>query len=134
MKATTFRDFYWRSKHFIASKHGAAAHPHWHLYRARFWFAGQVDQDWLVEQIERTFMHLHGASLNAIVQLESSDEAVAAWLLGEARCKIGDCVRVMVENDGQRGAEVQFEEKSDVPKADLGMERDWESVRKAYTR
>jgi hypothetical protein len=102
----TFRDFCWRSRHFIAGKHGAASLPHWHSYRARFWFAGSVDQDWLVKELERTFAALHGAALNAIVQPDSSDETVAAWLMGEATRKIAPCVRVMLENDGQRGAEV----------------------------
>lgn len=87
--------------------HGAAAHPHWHAYRARFWFAGPIDQDWLVTQLERVFAPLHGAALNAIVTApDSSDETIAAWLMGEATRKIAPCVRVMLENDGQRGAEV----------------------------
>lgn len=89
----------------MPSKHGAASHPHWHSYRARLWFSGPVDQDWLVAQLERTFSLLHGAALNAIVQSDSSDETVAAWLLNEAQ-KVGKCVRVSLENDGQRGAEV----------------------------
>jgi len=91
----------------MPSKHGAAAHPHWHSYRARFWFSGPVDQDWLVKQLEQVFAPLHGAALNAIVTTpDSSDETVAAWLMGEAKRRIGDCVRVSLENDGQRGAEV----------------------------
>jgi hypothetical protein len=106
MKTTTFRDFSWRSIHHIPSKHGAASHPHWHSYRARFWFVGVFDQDNLVKELERVFGHLHGAALNGIVKPDSLDETVAAWLLNEATAKIGPCVRVMLENDGQRGAEV----------------------------
>lgn len=106
MSTLTFRDFYWRSNHYIPSKYGAAAHPHWHQYRARFWFAGSVDQDWLAEKLEGLFHKLHGAALNSIVLPESSDEKVAEWLLTEARKQLGDCVRVSLENDGQRGAEV----------------------------
>ena len=102
----TFRDFRWRSKHYIASKHGAAAQPHWHAYRARFWFTGPLDQDWLVEQLERVFAPLHGAALNTIVQPDSADETVAAWLMGEATRRIASCVRVELENDGQRGSEI----------------------------
>lgn len=102
----TFRDFAWRSCHHMPAKHGAAAHPHWHSYRARFWFAGPIDQDWLVRELERVFARLHGSALNAIVQPDSSDETVAAWLMGEATRKILLCVRVSLENDGQRGAEV----------------------------
>lgn len=90
----------------MPAKHGAAAHPHWHSYRARFWFAGPIDQDWLVRELERVFARLHGSALNAIVQPDSSDETVAAWLMGEATRKILLCVRVSLENDGQRGAEV----------------------------
>jgi hypothetical protein len=102
----TFRDFAWRSLHHLPSKHGAAGHPHWHSYRARLWFTGAVDQDWLAAQLERVFAPLHGASLNAIVQPDTSDETIAVWLLGEAKRQIAECVRVSLENDGQRGAEV----------------------------
>jgi hypothetical protein len=106
MNALTFRDFYWRSKHHIPAKHGIAALPHWHSYKARFWFTGSPDQDCLIDQIENTFRRLHGAALNSIVQPDSTDESVAAWLYSEANTKIGKCVKVAVENDGQRGAEV----------------------------
>jgi len=108
MKTYTFRDFIWSSIHFIPGKHGAAAHPHWHQYRARFWFTGNVDQDWLIERLEKTFGRLHGASLNSIIQPDSSDETVAKWLLIEATKNVcATCFRVSVENDGKRGAEVE---------------------------
>jgi hypothetical protein len=106
MKITTFRDFTWCSHHHIASKHGAAAHPHWHTYTARFWFKAEPDQDALAGQLEKVFGKLHGAALNAHVNPISTDEAVAAWLLNQAQ-QIGDCIRVCVTNDGQRGAEIE---------------------------
>lgn len=106
MNVLTFRDFSWRSSHHMPSKHGAAAHPHWHSYRARFWFDAVIDQDELPAALECVFGRLHGCALNAIVQPDSSDEAVAEWLMAEAQT-IARCVRVTLENDGQRGAEVQ---------------------------
>ena len=101
----TFRDFTWRSHHHIASKHGAAARPHWHTYTARFWFSNSPDQDELSRMMEKTFGKLHGAALNAHVQPISTDEQLAAWLHFEAQ-QIAKCVRVRVANDWQRGAEV----------------------------
>lgn len=104
-KTLTFRDFTWRSQHFLASKSGAAAHPHWHTYTARFWFAETPDQDALAGAMDEVFGKLHGCALDKVVTPESTDEAVAAWLLEQAQ-KLGRCVRVMLTNDGQRGAEV----------------------------
>lgn len=100
----TFRDFTFRAAHFIPSKFGAAALPHWHTYRVRFFFAGDLDQDNLSEQMARRYAKLHGSSLNALL-LDSSDEGLAEWLLNDAQ-SLGDCRRVSVENDFQRGSEV----------------------------
>lgn len=102
----TFRDFAWRSHHHIPSKFGAAALVHWHSYRARLWFSDKLDQDHLARQLEEVFGVLHGCALNSLVGVESTDEAVAEWLLMKAQ-DIGKCVRVTLENDGQRGAEVE---------------------------
>ena len=105
MKTLTFKDFTWRSIHHIPSKFGAAANPHWHTYRARLYFEGAPDQDMLSKEIERLFVGLHGAAINAYIQPDTSDESVAIWMMTEAQ-KIGKCVKVVLENDYQRGAEV----------------------------
>ena len=107
MRTLTFKDFTWRSIHHIPTKFGAAATPHWHTYRARLFFEDAPDQDMLSRQIENHFVGLHGCALNAYVTPDTSDESVAAWLLQEAQ-KIGKCVKVVLENDYQRGAEISL--------------------------
>ncbi len=103
----TFRDFTWRSNHHIPHKHGAASLPHWHSYKARLWFCGDVDQDWLVNELERTFSGFHGSALNGVMP-DTSDEGIAEWMMQKATQSIAPCVRVVVENDGNRGAEVCY--------------------------
>lgn len=107
MTTLTFRDFTFRAQHNMPSKHGAAAHPHWHTYLVRFWFTGSPDQDQLSAGIERRFVELHGCSLNKHLQPDNSDEALAVWMMEQVSgyCNF-DCVKVTVINDGQRGAEV----------------------------
>lgn len=98
----TFRDFPFRAQHALEGHSASAAHPHWHTYVVRFWFAKPHDQDWLAEWLEREFARYHGANLN--LYGDSSDEAIAVRFL-EMTSDLG-CVRVRVTNDGQRGAEV----------------------------
>lgn len=107
MSLLTFRDFSFRANHHLVRKHAAAGLPHWHSYVVRLWFTGQPDQDTLLEQIERRYQRLHGCALNAVLHpKESGDEELAAWFLADAAA-LGQCVRVTVTNDGQRGAEVE---------------------------
>lgn len=110
MTTLTFRDFTFRAHHCLLNKHGAAAHPHWHTYTARFWFEDAPDQDYLSQMIEKRFVRLHGAALNLIVEPESSDEALAQWFIEQLSQSVDgidvNCVKVRVTNDGQRGAEV----------------------------
>lgn len=134
-KTLTFRDFTWRSQHFLASKSGAAAHPHWHTYTARFWFVGAPDQDSLAGALDEIFGKLHGCALDQVVTPESTDEAVAEWLLEQAQVLGGSCVRVTLTNDSQRGAEAERERvNNSLPEPDFGTEQDWQAYRKARTR
>jgi len=105
MPSYTFRDFTFRAQHHLASKFGAAALPHWHTYRVRFFFADAPDQDHLSKQLEQRYVTLHGASLNSLITTESTDEGLAGWFINDVQA-VAKCVRVIVENDFQRGAEV----------------------------
>ena len=100
----TFRDFTFRAQHHVVSKWGAAALPHWHTYVVRMYFKAEPDQDQLVKDLERQFAHLHGASLNTVIEGETTDERVAEWFLKQTQER--GCVRVVLTNDYQRGAEV----------------------------
>lgn len=105
MNTYTFRDFNFRAQHYLAAKFGAAALPHWHTYRIRFFFVGTPDQDELSKRLETRYAGLHGSSLNSVIATESTDEGIAAWFLQDVQA-VAKCVKVVVENDFQRGAEV----------------------------
>ena len=107
MTVHTFRDFTFRAQHHIPSKFGVAAMPHWHTYCVRFFFAGSPDQDKLSRQLEQRYAQMHGASLNSVLTKESTDEDLAKWFLDDVQA-IAKCVRVVVENDFQRGSEVSI--------------------------
>lgn len=50
---------------------------------------------------------MHGASLNSVLTKESTDEDLAKWFLDDVQA-VAKCVRVVVENDFQRGAEASI--------------------------
>lgn len=103
MTVLTFRDFIFRAQHHIAAKFGAAAIPHWHTYRVRFFFDESPDQDALSLALSQRYQHLHGIALNSLIA-DTSDEGLAAWFLEDAQA-IAPCTKIIVENDYQRGAE-----------------------------
>lgn len=105
MSTLTFRDFTFCAQHHLANKFGAAASPHWHTYKVRFFFINAPDQDQLSKQLAHRYAGLHGSSLNSTIPNESSDEGLAAWFINDVQT-VAKCVRVIVENDFQRGAEV----------------------------
>lgn len=131
MKILTFYDFTYRSRHALKGRSKTAAHPHWHTYTVRLWFTGKPDQDQLSETIEDRFALLHGADIGHVVK-DTTDEGLAEWFLRKASDL--DCIKVLVTNDGRRGAEAQFEENNDIPEPDWGTEQEWEAYRKARTR
>jgi hypothetical protein len=99
----TFRDFIFRAQHHIAAKFGAAAIPHWHTYRVRFFFSESLDQDALSLALAHRYQRMHGVALNSLIA-DTSDEGLAAWFLEDAQ-GIAPCAKIIVQNDYQRGAE-----------------------------
>jgi hypothetical protein len=97
---STFRDFAFRARHHVNGMSPAASTEHWHSYNVRFYFTEPVDQDQLIGTIEKKFAHLHGSNLNYEIGGVTTDERLAEWFLNRS----GAC-RVILTNDGQRGAE-----------------------------
>ena len=85
----------------MVGKSLAAGIDHWHSYTVRFCFDSAVDQDQLVAQIEAQFSTLHGANLNELFGDDTSDEWLARFFLVRSNAQ-----RVILTNDGHRGAEV----------------------------
>lgn len=104
MNIATFRDFTFRAQHHIAAKSGAAAIPHWHTYRVRFFFSDAPDQDALSLALAQRYQRIHGVALNSLIE-DTSDEGIAVWFLEDVQA-IAACTKIIVENDYQRGAEV----------------------------
>jgi hypothetical protein len=98
-KILTFYTFVFRANHWLAGRSQAASHTHWHTYAVKLWFDDQPDQDDLSRTLESKFSPLHGSNLPAIIA-DTTDEGIALWFLKET-----GCAKVVVTNDGRRGAE-----------------------------
>lgn len=103
MSALTFYDFTFRAQHSLKGRAETAAHPHWHTYTVRFWFSNAPDQDALSAKIETWYAEIHGCDLAETMEGESTDEYLAEQFLKTWEGQ--GCVRVLVTNDGRRGAE-----------------------------